>query len=347
MDKCLICGAKLATKKNSHLIPSFLLAPIFNYDGSTKRGKEVMFTISPTGETVYVGELPDTKLETLFDSESPDYDDRASTEFRENTASKDFIFCPECEANLSTYLETPYSESYKENKCTAEVSFFFWLSVIWRISISEQFGVRLDNRIEDNLGECLKNYFIIKRNEGNDGEIDAIINKAAFTYRLLRCPDYVNDQRPGFVVAQYDSNNKVLTVMIGELILYASFAGDDIPETYSLWGIEKLINKARPNNGKSTEYIYEVSADFLLNVIDCAKSDLAKQKADMEYTIFDACWHVVGLEGHAPKDIFCVYMDKLLDEDKKIGDRTTKQRRVDVFNETLQSFGFTPKEDIK
>ena len=142
-DNCYICGKQEATKKNSHIIPSFLIALIFNYDGSSKRGKEVMVTITPVEEKVYIGELPDTKIDTLFDQEKLT-DERIESELRINTASRDYIFCPKCENDLSKYLESPYSSDYKNGNNTDPVTaYFFWLSVIWRIYSAQLTSMRV------------------------------------------------------------------------------------------------------------------------------------------------------------------------------------------------------------
>ena len=105
-NNCLICNKEKATKTNSHLIPSFMIAKVCSYDGSGKRDKEVMFTMTSYEDKVYVGAVPDTKLDELFNQEKLT-DERINQELKNNTASKDYIFCPKCEANLSKYLETP------------------------------------------------------------------------------------------------------------------------------------------------------------------------------------------------------------------------------------------------
>ncbi len=155
---CLICKREKATKTNSHLIPSFMIAKVCSYDGSGKRDKEVMFTMSSYEDKVYVGAVPGTKLNELFSQEML-ADERIEKELKINTVSKDYIFCPKCEANLSKYLETPYAEYYsKGNPIQPDIAYFFWLSIIWRMSISRQFQFALPEDIELNLGECLKEY---------------------------------------------------------------------------------------------------------------------------------------------------------------------------------------------
>lgn len=65
-NNCLICNKEKATKTNSHLIPSFMIAKVCSYDGSGKRDKEVMFTMTSYEDKVFVGAVPDTKLDELF-----------------------------------------------------------------------------------------------------------------------------------------------------------------------------------------------------------------------------------------------------------------------------------------
>ena len=95
--KCTICGSADATQKNSHLIPSFMVSKVCSYDGSGKRDKEVMITMSSYQDKVYLGAVPDTKVEELFDKEKLT-EERINKELKDNTATKDYIFCPKCEA---------------------------------------------------------------------------------------------------------------------------------------------------------------------------------------------------------------------------------------------------------
>ena len=110
---CLICKENQATKTNSHMIPSFMVAKVCSYDGRGKRDQEVMFTLTPYEENVYVGGIPDTKLEELFDTDKLT-DERIEKELSNNTVSRDYIFCPKCESSLSIYLESPYKCKLKK-----------------------------------------------------------------------------------------------------------------------------------------------------------------------------------------------------------------------------------------
>lgn len=66
INNCLICKKEKVTKTNLHLIPSFIIAKVCSYDGSEKRNKEIMFTMTSYKDKLYVGTIPDTKLDELF-----------------------------------------------------------------------------------------------------------------------------------------------------------------------------------------------------------------------------------------------------------------------------------------
>lgn len=52
-DLCMICGENKATKTNSHIAPSFLMASFTSYNGLGKRDSEVMFTITNSKDSEY------------------------------------------------------------------------------------------------------------------------------------------------------------------------------------------------------------------------------------------------------------------------------------------------------
>ena len=182
--KCLICCENESNKKNSHIIPSFLVADFCSYDGSKKRDKEVMFTITPYEEKVYIGQIPDTKIEELLDPEALS-EERIRNELSNNPVSEDYIFCPRCEMRLSDYLETPYAAYLKRGEnISCDVKYVFWLSVIWRASISNKFGFKLPPELEIDLQHILHSYLDAK-DKGED--IGCILSRCPFNYRILRC----------------------------------------------------------------------------------------------------------------------------------------------------------------
>ena len=66
-NKCLLCNVNNATAENSHIIPSFLIAKVCSYNGGARRDQEVMFTITPTSDKLYLGKIPDTAIDKVLD----------------------------------------------------------------------------------------------------------------------------------------------------------------------------------------------------------------------------------------------------------------------------------------
>ena len=241
IGKCLICNQKDANQTNSHLIPSFLVAMTTSYDGSYKRGKELMFTIGPYQRRVYTGALPDTKLGEIFD---PISDDRIENELSKNTVALDYIFCSGCEQNLSKYLETPYSANLLRNqKVDNEIPLLFWISVVWRMSIGGNNGFKLPVNIENTLHGYLKQYFAIKKGEYDISFTD-FIKEVKFYYKILHCKDYSKDNA-GMIYCQYDESNNILTMFLGDICICFMFDSDNLPENYKSSNEEKKrqVNK--------------------------------------------------------------------------------------------------------
>lgn len=65
VKKCLLCGENEATKTNTHIMPSFLVAQFASYDGSYKRDKGLM--LSENATQIYTGQLPSDKIDETFD----------------------------------------------------------------------------------------------------------------------------------------------------------------------------------------------------------------------------------------------------------------------------------------
>jgi hypothetical protein len=334
---CLICKGRKATKRNSHLIPSFMVAKVCSYDGSGKRDSEVMFTMKPFEETVYAVGVPDTKIEELFDPDKLT-DERINGELRNNTASKDYIFCPTCEKNLSIYLESPYAErlSKKERVVTSDLAYFFWVSIVWRMSISRQFEFALPEDTEKNLGECLNEYLDAVAN-GKNGV--AIPEKCFMSYRLLHCSSYLPDGM-AYLGGRYFDVTKVLTLTLGDIILCITFDEKALPADFEYLGLEDMIKSAPVNDGSSEEQYCEIKHHMFENAMKRMVEETALKRTFHEWDFANEIWRRIGLRGEMPEYLFVAFMEKLYCEDSKQGDRKTPERYIQLFNETLESFDY-------
>ena len=325
---CLICNNRKATQTNSHIIPSFLVAMVSSYDGSYKRGKELMFTISSFQEKTYTGALPDTKLEEIFDTDNLT-DERIKNELSDNTVAKDYIFCPVCERNLSRYLETPYAESlFRDKKIDYDIPVFFWISVIWRMSSCGNFyGFKLPDEINDKLHDNLKQYLQMKE-EGQD--ISLLLRDINFQYKILQCKDFCKSN-PGYIYCQYNERDNILVMSMGDLCVCGMFGVDTIPEDFVFFGLESFIKDAPINSGNDHEKRHNVEPDDYKKSIQEFVKVGAKLRLNDEFQILDKMWELSGFGRYMPIRMKMLFLPMLYDERVKIGERHTMQRYIDIF----------------
>lgn len=176
MPICLLCQQNEATKKNSHLMPHFLIKTAINKEGSKERDSELTFGLSARdfvdtyfGRSITVDTIKQYKGRELTEEEMKD----------ENPFSKDYIFCPICEANIGRleeyYSENIYQKLKKRNYGTAqtdkkgniialypkakvEVLLLFVYSIFFRCSIGRYHGFRLNKDLEEKLRVILLYY---------------------------------------------------------------------------------------------------------------------------------------------------------------------------------------------
>ncbi len=341
-NKCLLCKENDATKTNSHIVPSFLVANVCSYDGSGKRDKEVMFTITPSKTSLYIGQLPDTKIEEIIDTENLT-DERIERELKINTASRDYIFCPDCESKLSVWLETPYSLHHKSGQTISpDVSFFFWVSIIWRMSISKIFGFELPSELETHLGEMLNRYLDCKSNGESQSEINEIVKECNIAYKILRCPSFF-PENSGFMEAIYSKEENILSFILGDTIVCFPF-DKNISDSYTFWGAEKKFLEAPFNHGIESEKVLEVDVEYIKAINSKFIKEFAPVKAKFYRDFANEAWCRLGLPGNIPHEIFMHFMELLLSEDSKLGDRHSFKNITNVFAQTLMHFGILSPE---
>lgn len=328
MTKCLICNEREAIKRNSHLIPSFLVAMVASYDHSYKRDKELMFTISPHQSKIYTGELPDTELERIFDTNKLS-EERIANELSKNTAATDYIFCPTCESDLSKYLESPYSSKMQNNKRISNyIPLFFWLSVIWRMSINGSYGFKLPVEIEANLQISLKTFFQLKL---KDDDLNGLVDETHFKYRIVNCKDFCKTNG-GYIYAKYDGDENVLTVIIGDICVSVTFEKSNLHKDYSFFGLEKHISEANCNDGRNEEMVHPISSvDYKSSAQNFKQYCVVTLKL-REFGFLDYVWKMSGRAICMPIRMKMKFMEMLYDDQIKLGERHTSERYVEIFN---------------
>lgn len=339
---CRICKLKEATKTNSHLLPAFLEAIVGSYDHSYKRDRDILFTKTPYETKVHVGAIPSNENDRLFNQEELS-DERIKTELIVNPCAMDYIFCPECESALSIHLETPYSQQLKNSGAIyGRLAYFFWLSVIWRMSIGKSFGFTLPENIEKQLGESLDNYLKIAKDDF-DG-IDRIIENTPFCYKLFHCQDYCKDPNNGGLIHCWLSNSKKsIMCILGDYGIEVCFSKEFQSEAPKYFLNESIIVSAPINTGLAVEQIQPIDntlwaqthKDFI---------QASKQKIISGHLVFlQHLWKSLKEEGNIisdgdmpPQMAFWIIEKMYSDEGVKFGDKFTIKRWHDVIVEALE-----------
>lgn len=239
MCKCLLCQQREATKKGSHIVPSFFMKRINSIDGCNERDHELGFSIGLGTIKTYFGR-------DVYEDRRREYTDVESRmEDRTNLDTMDNVFCPECEKLFSKY-ESKYSQTYnlpfdkdlvENTKVSGQEAALFWYGVIWRLSATKHYGVKLNADFEEKLRQMV----LSEDTSGSD-----------IYYALHYCKNYGKDN-PTFAI--FDCSGNVALLIVDEFMAVV-FKGEDATQSEEvLWGMNFKCDVANLNNGIKTEKI--------------------------------------------------------------------------------------------
>lgn len=162
MPLCLLCLKDDATKKNSHILPHFLIKTAISKGGSKQRDYELTFSFSQDEFTeLYFGR--NITLDTIEEYKGRELTDEELE--KQNPFAQDFLFCPSCETYFGL-LEDYYSkEVYQKllaqtlgtissagkvqlavsDKISKELVLLLIYSVFFRCSVARYHGFSLGN----------------------------------------------------------------------------------------------------------------------------------------------------------------------------------------------------------
>ncbi len=272
--KCSLCEEANVSSVNSHIIPNFIGSKAFSSDGRYKRNHEIVFSFNNATFSPYVGsEVPENVLRDTFDDLS---DKRIENELKKNPLSSKYIFCQDCESDLSKYLETPYSNG----KANANQSYFFWMSVLWRVNRFLT-PVMPEWRIIE-LRKCLFDYLTLMKQRGDESTLNH-----PFSYRILICNEYCGGA--GAFSVKFDNN--IFTMKLGYIIVRFYFEE-------SFLELEEEFKNAPLNNGTLPEKREEVSKEIFEKMYDLLLSEMVKSFRDTIIKI----WNELAKKYPMPQD---------------------------------------------
>jgi hypothetical protein len=245
--KCKLCCETQADFKGSHIIPHFLVKTMVNDEGFTSRDKEVSFALDGSFVNQYFGRAvsSDTIKKVLGR-------DLKEEELKKNINqyTEDYLLCTRCEKRFS-YIEDYYSKngmSFKEyetvirNNADPLLSCLFWATVVWRIGVTEKYGLELKDKDIRKLRSILNNSL------GNS--IEETINKSQENKKDINLFGYIllidlssDDDSNNFFVA-HPNNQMPYSIIVNNHVLFfyakRQQCGGLIQNFFKL---EKLISK--------------------------------------------------------------------------------------------------------
>lgn len=213
---------------------------INSIDGCNERDHEVGFSIGLGTVESYFGR-------DIYEDRRREYtDDESRIDDRTNLDTMDNVFCPECEKLFSKY-ESKYSQIYNlpfdkdliETPCvTGAEAAFFWYGVIWRISATNQFKVKLKPDFEEKLRRA-----VLTEN----------ITGTGVFYALNYCKGYREQDNPTF--ALFDCDGEVALLIVDEFMIVLFDGEESTRNNKWLWGMNYKCDVQKLNTGMKPERI--------------------------------------------------------------------------------------------
>ncbi len=330
--KCLICNHDKANATGSHIVPHFILKRIDNEANSSGRDKEMGFALSENFPSSYFGRATSVeKLEEIYGEVTDDLIEKNSVPLIE-----DHIFCLSCEKKLSVieseYSKTIHNPSYK---CSIFISFLFWTSLIWRLSIAQKSGFKLRKSNERRLRRILSKYLSIDIDDIKPNSKDHDLKNIG--YQLLRCVNYSKNNST-FLFCHPDFQ-KPYYFVIDEFILVFH-----IDRYYSTNNGAKRLGLTKEMRGTSlntpfvSEQIKKLDYEVLNRLKEYFYSELSRRFIKNFSEFLDRIHQQISKQGqNMPDELKRQIISALIMDDERDGIKYTQQHQIKVIrNEILK-----------
>ena len=319
MNKCLLCKEKDANKTGSHIIPSFLMKRI---NGGGKRDHEVGFVIKNGISFPYFGrDIYEDKRRTITDNEDLIYS-------RDNYDVKDYILCKSCEDYFSL-LESKYAPSLNLNfsadsnaintKVSPSNALLFWCSIIWRVSVTEHFGCRLRQDLEERVRLALVNDSV----EGLNVH-----------YALFRCKDYSKTSEIGTFVCMDTRDNGVL-IFVDDFMLAMIFDLNEDEYAVELLEIKLKLKRDKLNTGEKYEEIAPIPNNVFTQLM---QSFIHMVIRNMQIPENFQKMHELIFKNQIPNEVLYDIFN-IMQSTGKLGDKYTVEHYSWCYKEALKKHG--------
>lgn len=194
--KCLLCKKNDADAVGSHMVPHMLIQQVFSYDGGKGRDKEVaeMFNLSGGEYINFFGRNVNDEIMSDINNRPVSDGEIEYEGAKHNVFTRDHIFCQDCEKRLMA-VESFYADilNGKISKYPAAIPYLFWISVIWRMSISNM-GLKMYPKDEKTLRKILDD--ALSKDRDQIGVDRKMLGDCA--YGIYHCED-IKDETTGIM----------------------------------------------------------------------------------------------------------------------------------------------------
>jgi hypothetical protein len=288
-DCCTLCKKDESLRKGSHVIPMFIISNLLSKEGKA-RDKEIGGTLSSKGFNQFtIGrDVSIEMIEELFGRELDDEDLKSNT----NPFIFDYFLCNNCENRLGRIEDLVATEFYQKIKFLPIVKMqngnfillskdqnssvrLFFLSILWRASITNYGDFSLPNELNEKIRIILDSILSLDKNElkGNLKKQEDAIKQ--FTMCIIaQDPNDNSDRTENFVNFDPDAFKPYFCTLNEFIIgIYSNNLSFNKPINKYL-GVENIIYKSFFKNEKYEGKILVVSN--WQNIKENTKKKMAK-----------------------------------------------------------------------
>ena len=327
MANCQLCKIKVADKKNSHIVPHFLLRRIENIEGKSERGYEIGYLIGPlVAESHFGRSVQPDRLEDDF-GEITDED----ISNNKHPLIVDDFFCTECEKRIGQ-IESKYSEFIDniqevnyESGISSTLGILFWASVFWRMSVNGKNGVTLSEEKNESLRAILDTLIPKENEDFDEGKVKLSSLIEPVSYKILRCYN-LETEDPKWLLMHPDFHDSSCLFIGDFIVAFSMYNNFREFETNECFGSNKLVLDAPVNHTDGKEIIKPFHRDDFINF----KNNFTQKKAESFtknlYELFDRIHVLAGGKGtRMPERIKREIMLEITSDEKKIGRKYSEE----------------------
>lgn len=337
MKKCALCNDKEANQTGSHIVPHFLMKNIDNEENYKSRNKELGFSASSSGINGYFGRavLPE-KLEQVYGE--------VTEELIENNRVPlviDNIFCKQCEG-LFTVIETEYSNNlaiYKGNqsiinKVRPFISFLFWISIFWRLSICNNIEFKLKKKIENRFRRILQNYL-----RNNIKYIVPINNDKYLKRCSIKILQSMEDEEIKYKNLVVGTKSEYPYYLIVDNYIVALYLNKNKKHKSAIFcEINRLLNLSKTNTAFKGEFITFIKSAELEKINNQHQSHEANSFINSFLNIFDGLHRKLGGQGDMPAKFKKEIFDNIINDTSPIGKKYSIKNIAKITFNTLKKY---------